>query len=168
MIDVLRANIQEYISDSNACHVIQKALDDIPIHKLGFIFETINSAISTYTHDQYACKVIQKLLLILPLSQTNGIVDELMKDIQEHCLSNYANYIVQFVLSNKLERESKIVLKVILDNFLEFSQAKCGRFVSVGAITHPNSHVVEKSIEMCNPAFKQNLVNALIQNSYCS
>ena len=173
----LQGSIVSMALDQSANHVLQRIVKLFPNKDLAFLGAELALAMDDVICNKFGCRVVQYLLeklcsslsapyvdteLVLSYFNTNYISRFSKKDVlrimldkiisrPRYCQDEYANYVVQYILGHCFltSYAEKIVEKSIRRNFIQFSTDKFA------------SHVIEKALEIIEPATLDDIVHDL-------
>lgn len=158
----LQGSIVPMALDQSANHVLQRIVKLFPNKDLAFLGAELALAMDDVICNKFGCRVVQYLLEKLCSSLSAPYVDTDKKDVlrimldkivsrPRYCQDEYANYVVQYILGHCFltSYADKIVEKSIRRNFIQFSTDKFA------------SHVIEKALEVIDPATLDDIVHDL-------
>lgn len=131
--ELKQSSVTDCINDQNGNHVIQKAIENIPIEKLQFIIDQLQNLISKYATHPYGCRVIQRLLEFGDAKTREIILSELAPHYSKLITNEFGNYVIQYILkscndsTNDLLTSKQQIISLVYDKILEFS---CHKYAS--------------------------------------
>ena len=135
------------IKDQNGNHVIQKAIECIPMKDLPFILDSLHGHIYHLSTHSYGCRVIQRLLEFGSLEDQTLILSELKDFIPYLIQDQYGNYVIQHILeqqdnnpnvSQEMMNTKQEIVNIVSQNVVEFSKHKFASNVVERAILYGN------------------------------
>lgn len=159
IINELSDKILFLIKDQNGNHVIQKAIETIPIENLPFILNSIKDKIFNLSIHSYGCRVIQRLLKFGSIDDQKLIINELTNHLSILIQDQYGNYVIQHILTISKNSPDFLIsikdkiLNIISKNLLNFSKHKFASNVVEKAIINSNSQQQNLIIDQILPNF---------------
>ncbi|KAL6938233.1 hypothetical protein ACO0OL_000771 [Hanseniaspora opuntiae] len=154
--ELKHTDIKECINDQNGNHVIQKAIENIPMEKIMFIVDQLRNSTSKYATHSYGCRVIQRLLEYGDDSTRENILTELKPCFSQLIKNEFGNYVIQYILkssnenSKTLEDSKTHIIELVQDNVLDFS---CHKYAS---------NVVEQIFVLGNDSQKKTMYSLIL------
>ena len=147
---LLNSNLNDFIKDQNANHIIIKYINMAPNNKINFIIQFIINNIFDLSIRKHSCCVIQKCIEYSENIQKKMILKSIADKSYELINDQYGNYVVQYCINVCDYEINRIIAQNFLKNLEKFSIHKY------------SSNVIEKCLDCCDEETKD-----LIVQSFC-
>ena len=135
LIREIDSHVLQCVKDQNGNHVVQKAIERIPLQHIKFIIDAFTGQVHVLATHPYGCRVIQRMLEHCGEAAQRRILDELFAAGTALVLNEYGNYVSQHVIEHGREEDRERLIRMVTAQLLHFSKHKYA------------SNVVEKTIE---------------------
>ena len=161
--DLLSSNLNDFIKDQNANHIVIKYINTAPSNKINFINEFIISNISDLSTKKHSCCVIQKCIEYSESTQKKEILKAIAEKSYKLINDQYGNYVIQYCINVCDYEINQLIAENFLKNIEYFSMQKY------------SSNVIEKCLDCSNEETKEmivtkycdsNLIKQLLFNVY--
>ena len=143
---LLNSNLNDFIKDQNANHIIIKYINIAPSQKINFIIEFIIKNIYDLSTKKHSCCVIQKCIEYSQDEQKKELLRSIADISYELINDQYGNYVVQYCINVCDYEINKIIAQNFLKNLEKFSVQKY------------SSNVIEKCLDCCDEETKEIIV----------
>ena len=143
--DVLRA-----VKDQNGNHVIQKAIERVPMEHIQFIIEAFKGQVGTLAVHSYGCRVIQRLLEHCEEPARRFIMQELHAEGSKLIADPYGNYVTQHVIEHGEPEDRAKMIALVTEKLFVYSKHKFA------------SNVVEKCLVFGNDEQRREIMLTVI------
>ena len=135
LIKEIRPHVLQCVKDQNGNHVVQKALERIPLEHIQFIVDAFVGQVSSLATHTYGCRVIQRMLEHCRADTQRLILEELFAAGAALVQDQYGNYVTQHVIEHGKDEDRARAIRLVAAQLIPYSKQKFA------------SNVVEKSIE---------------------
>jgi len=120
----LEPHICEMVKEQNGNHVIQKIIQVVPREHIGFVYDSFKGRVIDLAEHSYGCRVIQRALENGTESDITALMEEIHKGIGTLVVNQYGNYVAQHVMESGLPEHRSKIIRVVLENFVQYSKHK--------------------------------------------
>ena len=142
----LEADVLKCVKDQNGNHVVQKAIERVPIEHIRFLLEAFRGQVHVLAAHPYGCRVIQRILEFCSPKDQAGVLEELHACAPMLVTDQYGNYVTQHVIENGKPEDQAKFIQIVKAQLLTLSKHKFA------------SNVVEKSIQFGNDEQRRAIV----------
>lgn len=154
MVKELEHYVHKCVCDQNGNHVIQKAIERVPMEHIQFIINAFKGHIGRYAAHSYGCRVIQRLLEHCNDLDRRSILSELSTIINPLVTDQFGNYVIQHMIARGPNADRNRVIAVVQTRLVELSKHKFA------------SNVVEKSIQYGSDRQRSDMIQFLITRNH--
>jgi len=112
------------VKEQNGNHVIQKIIQVVPREHIGFVYDSFKGRVIDLAEHSYGCRVIQRALENGTESDITALMEEIHKGIGTLVVNQYGNYVAQHVMESGLPEHRSKIIRVVLENFVQYSKHK--------------------------------------------
>jgi mRNA-binding protein PUF3 len=134
LVKELKADILKCVKDQNGNHVVQKAVERVPIEHIRFIIEIFRGQTHVLAVHTYGCRVIQRILEFCKPQDQAFILEELHACTAPLIPDQYGNYVVQHIIEKGRPDDRAKAIKVVQGQLLQFCKHKYASNVVESAI----------------------------------
>ena len=142
----LEHQVLKCVKDQNGNHVIQKAIQWIPLEHISFIINAFTNQVQQLSIHSYGCRVVQRILEHCEGPAKTKILEELHSCTSVLIIDQYGNYVTQHTIEHGRPEDRVKIINLITGQFVNYSTHKYA------------SNVVEKSIEFATPEQRRKMV----------
>ncbi len=135
LIKELEPSVLRCVRDQHGNHVVQKAVEVIPLEHIRFIIDAFVGQVQNLATHAYGCRVIQRILEHCGEEGQAKILRELFVAGPALIQDQYGNYVAQHVIKHGKEEDRAALIGRVKEQLVQYSRHKFA------------SNVVEKSIE---------------------
>lgn len=146
LIRELEGNVLKCVKDQNGNHVIQKAIERIPVEHIQFIINAFHGQVYNLATHPYGCRVIQRMFEHCTEDQA-PLMEELHRYTHNLVQDQYGNYVIQHVLERGKPEDRSQVINKIRGQVLQMSKHKFA------------SNVVEKCVAYGSQSDRRALID---------
>ena len=143
---LLISNLNDFIKDQHANHIIIKYINLAPNNKINFIIDFIKDNILDLSTKKHSCFVIQKCIEYSDSIQKKEILKAIAEKSYELMNDQYGNYVIQYCINVCDYEINKIIAGNFLKNLQYFSMQKY------------SSNVIEKCLDCCDEDTKEKII----------
>jgi mRNA-binding protein PUF3 len=124
LVQELGKDVLKAVRDQNGNHVIQKAIERVPMEHIGFIIEAFRGQVGPLAVHPYGCRVIQRLLEFCEEPAKRFIMQELHAEGSRLIADQYGNYVTQHVIEHGGPEDRAKMIALVTDKLLVYSKHK--------------------------------------------
>lgn len=157
--DILMKNIQKFIFNPNANHIIIKYASCVPYPNNQIIFDYLAKNIIPLSHKKNSCCAFQKCIEVANAEQKEKLFDLIGKNAKYLIVDDFGNYVLQFIIPHCSSSVMEMIVDSFIDNINELSIQKSSSNVIEKCIIHTVPEIKEKIIKnVTNQASIDNLI----------
>ena len=168
IIELITPNIIQFSNDLNACHIIQKIFISKHIDNK-FLFDAYSKNITKITNDKNGVCFLQKCIDKLNEEDLNNLLEIIFSNIKEIFVNKYGNYVVQYIIKNIINNNTKKlkkfnfneIFKFIFNDFISYSNQKYSSNVIEKLFT-----IKELKNDMIQKIKNPEIIKALLLENY--
>jgi Pumilio-family RNA binding repeat len=103
-------NIEDYINDQHANHVLQKCIEVVPTSVIQFIYKQLWGHIPSWSHHNFGCRIVQRILEQRDKDIRARALGELRSEGEKLIPSTYGNYVAQHIIAHG-DEDSRLWMK---------------------------------------------------------
>lgn len=142
----LAPSIIQCVKDQNGNHVVQKAIERLPIEHVRFILDAFRGQIHDLATHSFGCRVIQRILEYCTPEDHASVLEELHACASMLVTDMYGNYVTQHIIENGKAEDKAIFINLITQQLVSLSKSKFA------------SNVVEKCIQFGTDAQRKAII----------
>jgi len=146
LVRELETDVLKCVKDQNGNHVVQKAIERVPIKHIQFILDAFRGQVHVLATHPYGCRVIQRILEFCSPKDQASVLEELHTCAPMLVTDQYGNYVTQHVIENGKPDDQAKFIQIVTAQLLTLSKHKFA------------SNVVEKSIQFGNDEQRRAIV----------
>ena len=149
LMQELDGKIMDCIKCENGNHVVQVAIEQVPLERIPYMIEAIQHDVQYLSMHKYGCRVIQRMLEHARDEVLCWLVPELHKCCGLLIADQFGNYVPAHIVEKGKPEDRNRVIEVVQRNLVQFSKQKFA------------SHVVEKCIRYGTDQQRRELMRQL-------
>ena len=161
--DILMKNIQKFIFNPNANHIIIKYASCVPYPNNQIIFDYLAKNIIPLSHKKNSCCAFQKCIEVANTEQKEKLFDLIGKNAKYLIVDDFGNYVLQFIIPHCSSSVMEMIVDSFIDNINELSIQKSSSNVIEKCIIHTVPEIKEKIIKNVT---NQESIDNLIVDKY--
>lgn len=161
--DILMKNIQKFIFNPNANHIIIKYASCVPYPNNQIIFDYLAKNIIPLSHKKNSCCAFQKCIEVANAEQKEKLFDLIGKNAKYLIVDDFGNYVLQFIIPHCSSNVMEMIVDSFIDNINELSIQKSSSNVIEKCIIHTVPEIKEKIIKNVT---NQESIDNLIVDKY--
>jgi hypothetical protein len=161
--DILMKNIQKFIFNPNANHIIIKYASCVPYPNNQIIFDYLAKNIIPLSHKKNSCCAFQKCIEVANVEQKEKLFDLIGKNAKYLIVDDFGNYVLQFIIPHCSSSVMEMIVDSFIDNINELSIQKSSSNVIEKCIIHTVPKIKEKIIKNVT---NQESIDNLIVDKY--
>jgi hypothetical protein len=161
--DILMKNIQKFIFNPNANHIIIKYASCVPYPNNQIIFDYLAKNIIPLSHKKNSCCAFQKCIEVANVEQKEKLFDLIGKNAKYLIVDDFGNYVLQFIIPHCSSSVMEMIVDSFIDNINELSIQKSSSNVIEKCIIHTVPEIKEKIIKNVT---NQESIDNLIVDKY--
>lgn len=161
--DILMKNIQKFIFNPNANHIIIKYASCVPYPNNQIIFDYLAKNIIPLSHKKNSCCAFQKCIEVANAEQKEKLFDLIGKNAKYLIVDDFGNYVLQFIIPHCSSSVMEMIVDSFIDNINELSIQKSSSNVIEKCIIHTVPEIKEKIIKNVT---NQESIDNLIVDKY--
>ena len=141
-VDLMReldGKIMDCIKCENGNHVIQVAIEQVPLEHIPFMVNAVRPEVEYLARHKYGCRVIQRLLEHAKEDVLFWLIPKLHECSNALIADQFGNYVPAHIVEKGSDQDRSRVIEVVKANLIDYSTQKF------------SSHVVEKCIRFGTP-----------------
>lgn len=135
LVKEIEPDVLKCVKDQNGNHVIQKAIERVPLEHIQFVFDAFVGQVYTLATHPYGCRVIQRMLEHCGEMAQSSLLRELHACGAALIQDQYGNYVTQHVIEHGKDEDRARIISLVTEQLVHYSKHKFA------------SNVVEKSIQ---------------------
>jgi mRNA-binding protein PUF3 len=124
LVAELEPSVLRCVKDQNGNHVVQKAIERVPMEHIAFIIESFTNKVGELAIHSYGCRVIQRVLEHCDESSKRSVLAELHACGSTLISDQYGNYVTQHIIEYGFPEDRARVIGLVTQNLLVFSKHK--------------------------------------------
>lgn len=149
LMQELDGKVMECIKCENGNHVIQVAIEQVPLEHIPFMVSAVQHDITYLSMHKYGCRVIQRMLEHAKGDVLSWLVPELHKCSSMLIQDQFGNYVPAHIVEKGTPEDRNKIIDVVRGDLLRYSKQKFA------------SHVVEKCIRFGTDQQRRELMQQL-------
>ena len=145
--DILMKNIQKFIFNPNANHIIIKYASCVSYPNNQIIFDYLAKNIIPLSHKKNSCCAFQKCIEVANAEQKEKLFDLIGKNAKYLIVDDFGNYVLQFIIPHCSSSVMEMIVDSFIDNINELSIQKSSSNVIEKCIIHTVPEIKEKIIK---------------------
>ena len=145
--DILMKNIQKFIFNPNANHIIIKYASCVSYPNNQIIFDYLAKNIIPLSHKKNSCCAFQKCIEVANAEQKEKLFDLIGKNAKYLIVDDFGNYVLQFIIPHCSSSVIEMIVNSFIDNINELSIQKSSSNVIEKCIIHTVPEIKEKIIK---------------------
>ena len=134
LMQELDGKVMECIKCENGNHVIQVAIEQVPLEHIPFMIDAVQHDVQYLSMHKYGCRVIQRMLEHAKDDILIWLIPELHKCSALLIADQFGNYVPAHIVEKGCPEDRNKIIAVVQSNLVQYSKQKFA------------SHVVEKCI----------------------
>ena len=148
-VNLIKNDVKNIINDINGSHILLKVFSLNNLYANSIIFNEIFINILSIATHKHGCCVLQKCIEKINLNDKNKLINCLIDNCKFLICDQCGNYIIQFIISLKIDFINEKIVSVLIEKLEEYSIQKF------------SSNVVEKILEICSYEICEKIINIL-------
>jgi mRNA-binding protein PUF3 len=168
LVKELETKVLQCVRDQNGNHVIQKAIERVPLEHIQFIIEAFRGNVGSLSVHSYGCRVIQRMLENCKDEAKRFILQELHAEGNKLIADQYGNYVTQHVIEHGDPEDRANIISLVKNELLNFSKHKFASNVVEKCLvfgTEQQRHEIMQKMTEKNERGESNLLG-LIKDNY--
>jgi mRNA-binding protein PUF3 len=124
LVKELEPSVMRCVKDQNGNHVVQKAIERVPMEHIGFIIDNFTNKVGELAIHSYGCRVIQRVLEHCDEPSKRSVLAELHACGSTLISDQYGNYVTQHIIEYGFPEDRARVIGLVTQNLLVFSKHK--------------------------------------------
>jgi mRNA-binding protein PUF3 len=124
LVKELEPSVLRCVKDQNGNHVVQKAIERVPMKHIQFIIDSFTNKVGELAIHSYGCRVIQRVLEHCDERSKRSVLAELHACGSTLFSDQYGNYVTQHIIEYGFPEDRAWVIGLITMNLLVFSKHK--------------------------------------------
>jgi mRNA-binding protein PUF3 len=136
LVKELDKSVLECVKDQNGNHVIQKAIERVPMEHIQFIIDAFKGQVGSLSVHPYGCRVIQRMLEFCDPPAKRFILQELHAEGSKLIADQYGNYVTQHVIEHGNPEDRAKIIALVKTELIHFSKHKFASNVVEKCLVH--------------------------------
>jgi mRNA-binding protein PUF3 len=153
LVKELEPSVMRCVKDQNGNHVVQKAIERVPMEHIGFIIDHFTNKVGELAIHSYGCRVIQRVLEHCDERSKRSVLAELHACGSTLISDQYGNYVTQHIIEYGFPEDRARVIGLVTQNLLVFSKHKFA------------SNVVERCLVFGNAEQRRGIMLEIIKKT---